>query len=165
MNQMAFEEIRNDTLPPDAPEQHSAETHVETVPEHAETPQETSARAEGSQEPEASVAQPATGNDSIHTSQEAPSAGAPKREEPKMTEDFATALETFEQEQTEAAQHEDRVIHGTVISVVPGKHLVVDIGTKNEGVVPIAEATDHAGNVKFNPGDPIDVMTEKGHSE
>ena len=42
---------------------------------------------------------------------------------------------------------------------------VVDIGAKSEGVVPIAEVMDHEGNPKFQPGDEIDVMREKGHTE
>ncbi|HVP64280.1 MAG TPA: 30S ribosomal protein S1, partial [candidate division Zixibacteria bacterium] len=44
-------------------------------------------------------------------------------------------------------------------------YLVVDIGLKSEGVVPIAEVTDHEGNVTFQPGQEIDVMIEKGHTE
>jgi small subunit ribosomal protein S1 len=81
-----------------------------------------------------------------------------------MTEDFATALESFEQEQAELAANEDRVLKGTVVGVNQN-YLVVDIGLKSEGVVPIAEVQDHEGNLKFNPGDSIDVMIEKGHTE
>ena len=81
-----------------------------------------------------------------------------------MTEDFAAALESFEQEQSELAAHEDRVLKGTVISLKP-THVVVDIGLKSEGVVPIAEVQDHEGNVTVQPGQEIDVMIEKGHTE
>ncbi len=81
-----------------------------------------------------------------------------------MTEDFATALESFEQEQAELAANEDRVLKGTVVSI-NSNYLVVDIGLKSEGVVPLEEAKDHDGNVKFQPGDAIDVMVEKGHTE
>jgi small subunit ribosomal protein S1 len=81
-----------------------------------------------------------------------------------MTEDFATALESFEQEQAELAANEDRVLKGTVVGVNQN-YLVVDIGLKSEGVVPLAEVQDHEGNLKFNPGDSIDVMIEKGHTE
>jgi small subunit ribosomal protein S1 len=81
-----------------------------------------------------------------------------------MTEDFATALESFEQEQAELAANEDRVLKGTVVSI-NSNYLVVDIGLKSEGVVPIEEAKDHDGNVKFQPGDAIDVLVEKGHTE
>ncbi len=80
-------------------------------------------------------------------------------------EDFATALETFEQEQTEAAaQAEDRVLKGTVVSI-NNNYLVVDVGQKSEGVVPLDEVKDHEGNVKFQPGAEIDVIIEKGHTE
>jgi small subunit ribosomal protein S1 len=81
-----------------------------------------------------------------------------------MTEDFATALESFEQEQAELAANEDRVLKGTVVSI-NSNYLVVDIGLKSEGVVSLEEAKDHDGNVKFQPGDSIDVMVEKGHTE
>ena len=57
-------------------------------------------------------------------------------------EDFATALETFEQEQaqTEAALNEEQVVTGTVLKVTP-QYVVVDIGYKSEGVIPVAELT------------------------
>ena len=86
------------------------------------------------------------------------------RQNENMTEDFAAALESFEQEQAELAANEDRVLKGTVVSI-NSNYLVVDIGLKSEGVVPVEEAKDHDGNVKFQPGDAIDVMVEKGHTE
>jgi small subunit ribosomal protein S1 len=83
-----------------------------------------------------------------------------------MTDDFATALENFTAEQAaeQAAMSEERVIKGTVLKVTP-THVVVDVGFKSEGLVPIAEVQDHAGNVKFEPGQEIDVMIEKGETE
>ncbi|HEX9120568.1 MAG TPA: 30S ribosomal protein S1, partial [Terriglobales bacterium] len=82
-----------------------------------------------------------------------------------MTDDFATALENFTAEQAaEQAAHEDRVIKGTVLKITP-THVVVDVGFKSEGLVPIAEVQDQAGGVKFEPGQEIDVMIEKGETE
>ncbi len=82
-----------------------------------------------------------------------------------MTDDFATALENFTAEQAaEQAANEDRVIKGTVLKITP-THVVVDVGFKSEGLVPIAEVQDHAGNVKVEPGQEIDVMIEKGETE
>ena len=82
-----------------------------------------------------------------------------------MTDDFATALENFTAEQAaEQAAHEDRVIKGTVLKITP-THVVVDVGFKSEGLVPIAEVQDHEGNVKVEPGQEIDVMIEKGETE
>jgi small subunit ribosomal protein S1 len=79
------------------------------------------------------------------------------------SDDFATALENFTTESEEAAG-EDNVIHGTVVKLT-ATHVVVDIGTKSEGMLPIAEVMDHEGKPKFQPGDPIDVMREKGQTE
>ena len=81
-------------------------------------------------------------------------------------EDFATALETFEQEQaqTEAALNDEQIVTGHVLKVTP-QYIVVDIGYKSEGVVPVAEFTDHEGNVSAQPGDEIAVMREPGHTE
>src|SRR5215813_11391518 len=78
-------------------------------------------------------------------------------------DDFAAALENFETE-TEESVGEDHVIHGTVIKLTP-THVVVDIGAKSEGMLPIAEVQDHEGKSKFQAGDPIDVMREKGETE
>jgi len=88
--------------------------------------------------------------------------GHPQNE--TMTEDFATALESFEQEQAELAANEDRVLKGTVVST-NNTYLVVDIGLKSEGVVALDEVKDHEGNIRFQPGDSIDVLVEKGHTE
>jgi small subunit ribosomal protein S1 len=78
-------------------------------------------------------------------------------------EDFAAALENFTSESEEAAS-EDNVIKGTVLKVT-ASHVVVDIGAKSEGMLPIAEVLDHEGNPKFKPGDEIDVMRDKGEAE
>jgi len=84
-------------------------------------------------------------------------------ERPSTTEDFASALETFTTESAEAAR-EDNVIKGTVLKIT-ATHVVVDIGAKSEGMLPIAEVMDHAGNPRFKPGDEIDVMRDKGETE
>ncbi|MDR3749482.1 MAG: 30S ribosomal protein S1 [Acidobacteriota bacterium] len=93
-------------------------------------------------------------------------AAAPRSEKEPSMEDFATALETFEQEQaqTEAALNEEQIITGTVLKVTP-QYVVVDIGYKSEGVVPLAELQDHEGNVTVQRGDEIAVMREPGHTE
>jgi small subunit ribosomal protein S1 len=83
-------------------------------------------------------------------------------------EDFSAALEAFEREQAaEAAAVEaygDKVVSGTVIKQTD-KHLVVDVGLKSEGLVPIEQVVDHAGAVKFQPGDVIDVVIEREEPE
>ena len=81
-------------------------------------------------------------------------------------EDFATALETFEQEQaqTEAALNDEQIVTGTVLKITP-QYVVVDIGYKSEGVVPVAEFTDPEGNVTVQPGEEIPVVRDQGHTE
>ena len=138
---MAFNDTRNDTQ--------SNELNQEPG-SHPETP---TAQPQSNSDPNPGI-----------ISSEHPKAGSTRNEKETMTEDFATALETFEQEQSELAANEDRVLKGTVISINPN-YLVVDIGLKSEGVVPLAEVQDHEGNVKFQPGNEIDVMIEKGHTE
>ncbi|HXY14319.1 MAG TPA: 30S ribosomal protein S1 [Terriglobales bacterium] len=78
-------------------------------------------------------------------------------------DDFASALESFTTE-TEEIEGDERVIKGTVLKLTPS-HVVVDIGAKSEGMLPLAEVLDHAGKPKFQPGDSIDVMREKGAAE
>jgi small subunit ribosomal protein S1 len=141
---MASEEtIRTDLHDPQNEQEQSAPT-----PEQSPSPISTLKTAD---HPET---RPAQGNRGGHP-----------RHEKETMEDFATALETFEQEQTEAAaQAEDRVLKGTVVSI-NNNYLVVDVGQKSEGVVPLEEVKDHEGNVKFQPGAEIDVIIEKGHTE
>jgi small subunit ribosomal protein S1 len=89
-----------------------------------------------------------------------------QEEKPAMTtatEDFATALETFTTEAEESVG-EDRVIKGTVLKLTP-THVVVDIGAKSEGMLPLSEVLDHEGKPRFQAGDEIDVMREKGETE
>ena len=78
-------------------------------------------------------------------------------------DDFASALESFTTESEESVG-EDHVIKGTVIKLTPA-HVVVDIGAKSEGMVPLAEVLDHEGKPRFQPGDEIDVMRDKGETE
>jgi small subunit ribosomal protein S1 len=84
-------------------------------------------------------------------------------EEQKPADDFASALESFTTEAEETAG-DDHVIHGTVLKV-SGTYVFVDIGAKSEGALPIAEVLDHEGKPKFQAGDAIDVMRDKGMTE
>jgi small subunit ribosomal protein S1 len=82
---------------------------------------------------------------------------------PAGSDDFASALESFTTE-VEETVGEDHVLKGIVLKLT-GTHVVVDIGAKSEGMLPIAEVLDHEGNPKFQPGDEINVMREKGETE
>src|SRR2546427_673663 len=108
--------------------------------------------------------EPATTEQHVATSDQHATVPAHADEKPSAAgEDFASALETFTTEAEEAVS-EDRVIKGTVLKLT-GTHVVVDIGAKSEGMLPLAEVLDHEGNPKFKPGDEIDVMRDKGEAE
>jgi small subunit ribosomal protein S1 len=79
------------------------------------------------------------------------------------SDDFAAALENFTTE-TEESVGDDHVIRGKVIKLT-STHVVVDIGAKSEGMAPLAEILDHEGKPRFQAGDDIDVLREKGQTE
>ncbi|MGA7241958.1 MAG: 30S ribosomal protein S1 [Terracidiphilus sp.] len=93
---------------------------------------------------------------------------APAEHSADSAEDFSAALEAFEREQAaEAAAVEaygDKVVSGTVIKHTD-KHLVVDVGLKSEGLVPIEQVLDHTGAVRFQPGEVIEVVIEREEPE
>jgi len=109
--------------------------------------------------PEGSTPEPAPLRHQSETVQHSDDKPAPTA----TTEDFASALETFTTESEEAAS-EDNVLKGTVLKLT-ATHVVVDIGAKSEGMLPLAEVLDHEGKPKFQPGDEIDVMRDKGETE
>ena len=95
-----------------------------------------------------------------------PSKEAEPQDEKPITagiEDFASALENFTTESEEAVR-EDKVLKGTVLKLT-GTHVVVDIGAKSEGMLPLSEVLDFEGKPRFQPGDEIDVMRDKGETE
>ena len=83
-------------------------------------------------------------------------------------DDFSSALAAFEREQAaEAAAIEaygDKIVSGKVVEQRE-KFLVVDVGLKSEGLVPLEQVVDHTGEVKFQPGDEIEVVIEREEPE
>jgi len=83
-------------------------------------------------------------------------------------EDFAAALENFDREQAaEAANqatYEEAVVTGTVIKITD-KHVVVDVGLKAEGLIPLAQVLDHTGQPKLKAGDTVDVVVEREEAD
>jgi small subunit ribosomal protein S1 len=92
-----------------------------------------------------------------------PSGAESQREEM----DFAAALESFEAEQSAAeaaAPTEENLLKGTVVKLTD-KYVVVDVGSKSEGMVPLAQVMGRDGQPKFKPGDSIDVVIDRGETE
>jgi small subunit ribosomal protein S1 len=85
-------------------------------------------------------------------------------------DDFAAALESFDREQAaEAAaaavmQADENVVTGTVIKLTD-KHVVVDVGLKSEGLIPLEQVLDHSGAPKVKAGDQIEVVVEREEVE
>jgi small subunit ribosomal protein S1 len=139
-----------------SPTQHAAET-ISPMTEPVHTAVEPVS-------PEASVeAQPHSGMIDIDASAE-------HDELDYDSADFAAALASFDREQAaekDAAQNltaEEAVVTGTVVKITD-KHVVVDIGLKSEGLIPLEQALDANGVSKFNPGDTIEVVVEREEAE
>jgi len=83
-------------------------------------------------------------------------------------EDFAAVLESFDREQAaEAAAQafdDSHVVSGTVIKLTD-KHVVVDVGLKSEGLIPLEQVVDHTGQSKLQPGDAVEVVIEREEPE
>ena len=93
---------------------------------------------------------------------------APAAHAGEPVDDFSSALAAFEREQAaEAAAIEaygDKIVSGKVVEQRE-KFLVVDVGLKSEGLVPLEQVVDHTGAVKFQPGDEIEVVIEREEPE
>jgi small subunit ribosomal protein S1 len=128
---------------------HNMDSTTSTLTEHSEAAQEVS------------TAEVSTAEASIA---ETPQPAQPdEKPSSAVAEDFASALESFTTESEEAVR-EDKVLKGTVLKLTP-THVVVDIGAKSEGMLPLSEVLDHEGNPRFQPGDEIDVMRDKGETQ
>jgi len=55
---------------------------------------------------------------------------------------------------------EGEIVTGRVVEVT-SNDVVVDVGYKSEGLIPIGEFTDSAGEIKVQPGDEVEVLLEK----
>ncbi len=178
---MAFEETRNDsttqTQESATAEQPSTELHpTEPAPSEPSPILQTSSEHQAEEQPAApetpaASEQPVTAEQPVavetaHSATPATTPAAAPRSEKESMEDFASALESYEQEQaaTEAALNDDALLTGRVLKIT-AQFVVVDIGYKSEGVVPLAELQDHEGNVTVQPGDEIAVMRGQGHTE
>jgi small subunit ribosomal protein S1 len=117
---------------------------------------------------EAAPATPPAEAPAVAAPAHAPEVHAGEPSEDFAAADFSSALAAFEREQAaEAAAIEaygDKVVTGKVVEVRE-KFLVVDVGLKSEGLVPLEQVVDHTGAVKFQPGEEIEVVIEREEPE
>ena len=93
---------------------------------------------------------------------EAASADDPEYDEASM-EDFAKALESFDREQaaeSASQSYDENIVTGTVVKLTD-KHVIVDVGQKSEGIIPLEQILDHAGQPKLKAGDTVEVVIER----
>jgi small subunit ribosomal protein S1 len=150
-------------LNPEQTESNPLNTELET-PTLEAPPEQSEPVAETTPNPEAS----------FHAASAAPEtpageASTEHNEEPDLSmEDFAAALESFDREQAaEAAAQafdDSAIVTGTVIKLTD-KHVVVDVGMKSEGLIPLEQVVDHLGQPKLKPGDSVDVVIEREEPE
>jgi small subunit ribosomal protein S1 len=145
-----------DVLNPEQTESTPLNTELETPTLEAAT-EPTAPSTESTPNPEAASETEQTAHTEAH------------HDEPDLSmEDFAAALESFDREQAaEAAAQafdESAIVSGTVIKLTD-KHVVVDVGMKSEGLIPIEQVVDHTGQPRLKPGDPVDVVIEREEPE
>ncbi len=138
--------------------------HDAQMPEHGTLTPETAGAP-------APVARQAAGSAGAVSQSRGPQSRGPEGAEPEYdADDFALALASFDREQAaekDTAQSlttEETVVTGTVVKITE-KHLVVDIGLKSEGLIPLEQVVDHTGAPKFQLGDTIEVVVERDEYE
>ena len=72
--------------------------------------------------------------------------------------EFTSMLEAYDDSFRNMAEGE--VVKGTVLKVTDAA-VVVDVGYKSEGLIPIHEFLDETGNVTVQAGDTVDVLLER----
>ncbi len=94
-----------------------------------------------------------------------PPAAAPAAPAPQPQGEPASFADVYEKLTTRLDQlREGDIVAGSVIKV--GKDsVVVDIGYKSEGVIPIDEFVDASGKIDVNAGDQVDVLVEAKENE
>jgi len=55
---------------------------------------------------------------------------------------------------------EGQIVTGRVIAITPN-HVVVDVGYKSEGLIPIAEFVNFEGNISVDVGEEVEVLLER----
>jgi small subunit ribosomal protein S1 len=117
------------------------------------------------------IAQPASSETSVQSQPSTVAVAAESAEEPDYdAADFAEALANFDREQaaeSAAAQSltaDEAVVTGTVVKITD-KHVVVDIGLKSEGLIPLEQVLDINGVPKFQAGDQVEVVVEREEHE
>src|SRR5689334_10958615 len=72
--------------------------------------------------------------------------------------EYARLLDIYDSSFRNIAEGE--VVKGSVLKVTPSE-VIVDVGYKSEGIIPIDEFLDETGQVTVEAGDIVDVLLER----
>src|SRR6266478_6545104 len=78
--------------------------------------------------------------------------------EPVDSAEFARLFDLYDNSFRNIAEGE--VVKGTVLKVTPSE-VIVDVGYKSEGIIPVDEFVDENGHITVQPGDIVDVLLER----
>src|ERR1051326_5949869 len=73
-------------------------------------------------------------------------------------QEYAALLDFYDNSFRNIAEGE--VVKGTVVKVTPTE-VIVDVGFKSEGLIPIEEFLDENGQISAQQGDIVDVLLER----
>jgi len=73
-------------------------------------------------------------------------------------QEYARLLDLYDNSFRNIAEGE--VVKGTVLKVTPSE-VIVDVGYKSEGIIPVDEFIDETGQITVQPGDIVDVLLER----
>src|SRR5258705_6229043 len=73
-------------------------------------------------------------------------------------QEYARLLDLYDNSFRNIAEGE--VVEGTVLKVTPSE-VIVDVGYKSEGIIPVDEFVDETGQITVQPGDIVDVLLER----
>src|SRR5687768_10712113 len=74
------------------------------------------------------------------------------------SQEYAALLDLYDNSFRNMAEGE--VVKGTVLKVTPSE-VIVDVGYKSEGIIPVDEFVDETGQITVQPGDIVDVLLER----
>jgi small subunit ribosomal protein S1 len=84
--------------------------------------------------------------------------GAAELDESVDPQEYARLLDLYDNSFRNIAEGE--VVKGTVLKVTPSE-VIVDVGYKSEGIIPVDEFVDENGHITVQPGDIVDVLLER----
>ncbi|MFQ5683368.1 MAG: 30S ribosomal protein S1 [Candidatus Binatia bacterium] len=82
-----------------------------------------------------------------------------KKKDPEKGDDFQTLFE-----ESMRSVKPGGIVKGKVVSITP-THVVIDIGYKSEGQIPIEEFSDRQGQVQVQVGEELDVFFDASENE